>query len=457
MRCAECTLQEAVRRSGSSMARRDLYPKLTNRYPALTLADTPNPYSGASRSGRLARLESPMPLTRKHLLSLVVLAAVVAAGWLGYRQLYATTPGAGLLTAEVRPASIEQTVVATGTLEAFNQVSVGAQVSGQIEVLHVDFGDQVKAGDPIAEIDSLPQQNALANAKASLANVKAQRAAQQALLKQAQLAFERQQKMLAQNASARGDYEAAEAELASTRAQIAALDAQIEQAQIQVSTAELDLGYTRITAPIDGTVVGVVVKQGQTVNSSQSAPTLVKIAQLDRMTVKAEISEADVVKVEPGMQARFTILGEPDRPYRATLRMVEPAPASINTSDSTSSSSTTSTDSAIYYLGALDVPNEDGKLRISMTAQVSIVLDSARDVPSIPSSALGRASRDGLYTVHVLKADGGVEPRRIRIGLEDSINVQVLEGLELGEQVVLGDAAAGSSTVMRGRGPGMRL
>ncbi|WP_313289900.1 efflux RND transporter periplasmic adaptor subunit [Stutzerimonas nitrititolerans] len=239
--------------------------------------------------------------------------------------------------------------------------------------------------------------------------------------------------------------------------QIAALDAQIEQAQIQVSTAELDLGYTRITAPIDGTVVGVVVKQGQTVNSSQSAPTLVKIAQLDRMTVKAEISEADVVKVEPGMQARFTILGEPDRPYRATLRMVEPAPASINTSDSTSSSSTTSTDSAIYYLGALDVPNEDGKLRISMTAQVSIVLDSARDVPSIPSSALGRASRDGLYTVHVLKADGGVEPRRIRIGLEDSINVQVLEGLELGEQVVLGDAAAGSSTVMRGRGPGMRL
>ncbi len=457
MRCAERTLQEAVRRSGSSMARRDLYPKLTNRYPALTLADTPNPYSGASRSGRLARLESPMPLTRKHLLSFVVLAVVVAAGWLGYRQLYATAPGAGLLTAEVRPANIEQTVVATGTLEAFNQVSVGAQVSGQIEVLHVDFGDQVKAGDPIAEIDSLPQQNALANAKASLANVKAQRAAQQALLKQAQLAFERQRKMLAQNASARGDYEAAEAELASTRAQIAALDAQIEQAQIQVSTAELDLGYTRITAPIDGTVVGVVVKQGQTVNSSQSAPTLVKIAQLDRMTVKAEISEADVVKVEPGMQARFTILGEPDRPYRATLRMVEPAPDSINTSDSTSSSSTTSTDSAIYYLGALDVPNEDGKLRISMTAQVSIVLDSARDVPSIPSSALGRAGRDGLYTVQVLKADGGVEPRRIRIGLEDSINVQVLEGLELGEQVVLGDAAAGSSTVMRGRGPGMRF
>lgn len=398
-----------------------------------------------------------MPFTRKHFLSFVVLVAVVAAGWLAYRQLYAAAPGSGLLTAEVRPANIEQTVVATGTLEAFNQVSVGAQVSGQVEALHVDFGDEVKQGDLIAEIDSLPQQNALANAKASLANVRAQRAVQQAQLKRAQLTFERQQKMLAQNASARGDYEAAEAELASTRAQIAALDAQIEQAQIQVSTAELDLGYTRITAPMDGTVVGVVVKQGQTVNSSQSAPTLVKIAQLDRMTVKAEISEADVVKVAPGMRARFTILGEPDRPYQATLRMVEPAPASINDNDGGASSSTSSTDAAIYYLGALDVPNEDGRLRIAMTAQVSIVLDSVRDVPSIPSSALGRAGRDGLYTVQVLKANGSVEPRRIRIGLEDSLNIQVLEGLEPGEKVVLGDASAGSSTVMRGRGPGMRL
>ncbi|WP_454254798.1 efflux RND transporter periplasmic adaptor subunit [Pseudomonas sp. Marseille-Q8238] len=364
----------------------------------------------------------------------------------------------GLLTAEVRKADIEQTVIATGTLEAFKQVSVGAQVSGQITRLHVDFGDQVKQGDPIAEIDSLTRQNDLANAKASLANVRAQRAVQAATLKKVQLAFARQKAMLAQNASSREDYENAEADLATAKAQVAALDAQIQQAQIQVSTAEVDLGYTRITAPIDGTVVGVVVKEGQTVNSAQSAPTIVKVAQLDQMTVRAEISEADVVNLKPGLPVYFTILGEPGKRYNATLRMIEPAPDSINTSDSGTSSSSTSssTDTAVYYIGVFDVPNPDGKLRIAMTTEVNIVLDSAKGVPSLPVSALGTANRDGSYTVRVLKG-GKVEPRDIRTGLENSINAQVLDGLQVGDKVVLGDAAAGSSTTVRMRGGPMRL
>lgn len=361
----------------------------------------------------------------------------------------------GLLTAEVRTADIEQTVIATGTLEAYKQVSVGAQVSGQITKLHVDFGDQVKQGEPIAEIDSMTQQNDLANAKASLTNVKAQRAVQAATLKKAQLAFARQQSMLAQNASSREDYESAEADLNTAKAQVAALDAQIQQAQIQVSTAEVDLGYTQITAPIDGTVVGVVVKEGQTVNSAQSAPTIVKVAQLDQMTVKAEISEADVVHVKAGLPVYFTILGEPGKRYSASLRMVEPAPNSINDTDSSSSasSSSTSTDTAIYYIGVFDVPNPDGKLRISMTAEVNIVLDSFKNAPSLPVSALGSANRDGSYRVDVLGRGGKVETRQIRIGLEDSINAQVLDGLQVGDQVVLGDAAAGSTTTMRMRGP----
>lgn len=388
-------------------------------------------------------------------------AALLLGGYAFKAWLLPGQDTSGLLTAEVRSADIQQTVIATGTLEAFNQVSVGAQVSGQITKLHVDFGDLVKQGDPIAEIDSLTQQNDLANAKASLANVKAQRAVQAANLKKAQLAFTRQKTMLAQNASSREDYETAEADLNTAKAQVAALDAQIQQAQIQVSTAEVDLGYTQITAPIDGTVVGVVVKEGQTVNSAQSAPTLVKLAQLDQMTVRAEISEADVVKVKPGQQVYFTILGEPDKRYHATLRMVEPAPDSINDSDSSSSSSssTTSTDTAVYYMGVFDVPNPDGKLRISMTTEVSIVLDSVKDAPSIPVSALGTTTRDGHYVVQVLGAGGEIEPRRIRIGLEDSINAQVVEGLQTGEKIVLGDAAAGSTTMMRGPrgGPGMRL
>ncbi|TBU95428.1 efflux RND transporter periplasmic adaptor subunit [Phytopseudomonas dryadis] len=387
---------------------------------------------------------------------LIPAVVVLALGAYALKALFFTPADqSGLLTAEVQNADIEQSVVATGTLEAFKQVSVGAQVSGQIKTLNVDFGDQVKKGDLIAEIDSMTQQNNLANAKAALANVKAQLAAQQASLKQAQLAFKRQQSMFAQNASSRENFEVAEAELNSAKAQVAALEAQIQQAQIQVSTAEVDLGYTQITAPIDGTVVGVVVKEGQTVNSAQSAPTIVKLAQLEQMTVKAEISEADVVKVAPGMPVYFTILGEPDKRYNASLRMIEPAPDSINDSDSSSSSSSsTSTDTAVYYIGAFDTPNEDGKLRIAMTAQVNIVLAQARQVPSIPLSALGTVSRDGRYRVQVLGADGKVESRAIRTGVEDSVKAEVLEGLQVGERIVLGDAAAGSSTQMR-RGPRM--
>lgn len=378
------------------------------------------------------------------------LAVLVLVGYAGKIWLLPASSTQGLLTAEVRSADIEQTVIATGELEAYKQVSVGAQVSGQITKLYVEFGDQVKQGDPIADIDSLTQQNDLANAKAALANVKAQRAVQVTALKKAQLAFRRQKAMLAQNASSHEDYEVAEAELNTAKAQIDALDAQIEQAQIEVATAQVNLGYTKITAPIDGTVVGVVVKEGQTVNSVQSAPTIIKLAQLDQMTVKAEISEADVVNLKPGLPVYFTTLGEPDKRYEAKLRMIQPAPDSINEDDSLSTSSTT--DTAIYYIGVFDVPNPDGKLRISMTAEVNIILGRVQDAASIPLAALSSANSDGSYTVTVLKGNE-VEPRRIRIGLEDSSKAQVVQGLTFGDKVVLGDAAAGSTTKMR-MGPG---
>ncbi len=358
------------------------------------------------------------------------------------------------LTATVTTKDIERVVLADGTLQAFKQVSVGAQVSGQIKSLKVDFGDKVKAGDLIAEIDSKTQENNLKDAEAQLANVKAERAAKEASLKQAELAFARLKKMLASSAASREDYETAEATLAVTKAEIAALEAQIEQADIQVSTAKLNLGYTRIESPIDGTVVAVVVEEGQTVNSAQSTPTIVKIAKLDTMTVKAEISEADIVNVTADMPVYFTILGDPDRRYEAKLRMIEPAPTSINsesttTSSTSSTSSSSSTSTAIYYNGIFDVPNTDGRLRIDMTAQVSVVLGSAKGVPTIPTTALGTREADGTYTVHVVDDAGNVTARKIRTGIEDETDVEVKEGLTAGEKVVLGDAAAGTSMQMR--------
>src|SRR5690606_16431801 len=152
-----------------------------------------------------------------------------------------------------------------------------------------------------------------------------------------------------------------------------------------------DLGYTQIVAPMDGTIVAIVTEEGQTVNANQSAPTIVKLAKLDYMTIKAEISEADVMKVEKGQTVYFTTLGNSDKKHYAKLRQVEPAPNSINTE--TNNSSTSSSSTAVYYNALFDVPNEDGKLRIDMTAQVYIVLNEAKNALTVPAAALQGSNR----------------------------------------------------------------
>ncbi|MCZ2497439.1 efflux RND transporter periplasmic adaptor subunit [Xylophilus sp. Kf1] len=381
---------------------------------------------------------------RKRPLRLVfILLLLVAAGVLAWRHFHPAKVPPQYVTAPVVRGDLEDAVLATGTLQAFRQVSVGAQVSGQVKTLAVKLGDRVKKGDLIAEIDSLTQQNALRNAEAALRNVQAQLAAQQATLAQAGLNFKRQQQLLAGEAGSRLDFESAQAGFDTAKANAAALQAQITQAGVTADTARVNLGYTRIVAPIDGMVVAVVTQQGQTVNANQTTPTIVKLAQLDTMTIKSQISEADVVKVQAGQKVYFTILGEPDRRYDATLRTVEPAPDSILTdTTASSSSSSTTTTTAVYYNGLFDVANPEGKLRISMTAQVSIVRGEARAALTIPASALGRRDRDGGYTVRVVGADGEAVSRRIKVGINNNVSVEVTEGLAEGDRVVLGDASA---------------
>ncbi|KAF7600903.1 MAG: efflux transporter periplasmic adaptor subunit [Candidatus Dactylopiibacterium carminicum] len=355
-------------------------------------------------------------------------------------------PPPQMLTTPVTRADLEDAVLATGSVEAYKLVSVGAQVSGQVKSLKVQLGDQVKAGQLIAEIDSLSQQNSLRDAEAALKSTQAQLLVKKATLKQAELAYERAGDLLAQDAGSRESFETAEATLDATRAEIVALEAQIDQGRISVDTARLNLGYTRIVAPMDGTVVAVVTEEGQTVNANQSTPTIIKLARMDMVTIKAEISEADVTRAAPGQRVYFTILGEPDHRYETTLRAIEPAPESISTDSSTTTTTTTSTTStAIYYNGLLDVPNPDGKLRISMTTQVRIVLADAKNALSIPATALGERGPQGNYLVQVLGSEGRPEPRRVRIGLNNAVTAQVLEGLAEGERVVLGEAAQGSS------------
>ncbi|WP_099061649.1 efflux RND transporter periplasmic adaptor subunit [Serratia sp. BW106] len=344
------------------------------------------------------------------------------------------------VTVPARLGDIENAVLATGKLDAIERVNVGAQVSGQVKSLKVKLGDRVTKGQPIADIDDLPQRNDLRNAEAALNVAKADLQAKQALLKQAESRFKRQKRMLSDEAGSREDFEAAEATLAATRAELIALNARIVQAQIEVDKKKVDLSYTRILAPMDGIVIAVITQQGQTVNANQSAPTIVKLAQLDVMTIKAQISEADITRVSQGQKAYFTIFSEPDKRYDATLRTVELAPESVMKDDSISGGSSSSgsgtSNASVYYNALLDVPNPDNRLRIAMTAQVSLLLGEAKNALLVPIQAVHKTA-DKKQQVQVLTADNRLEMREVKTGITNNVDIQILSGLKVGENVVL--------------------
>ncbi|MGN7971673.1 efflux RND transporter periplasmic adaptor subunit [Serratia sp. 22264] len=379
--------------------------------------------------------------------------AFIAAGTLLAVLLIALTsylqrpPRANHVTAPVRVGDIENAVLATGKMDAVERVNVGAQVSGQVKSLKVKLGDRVAQGQPIADIDDLPQRNDLRNAEAALNVAKADLQAKQALLKQAESRFKRQKRMLNDEASSLEDFEAAEATLTTTRAELIALNARIVQAQIEVDKKKVDLSYTRILAPMNGIVIAVITQQGQTVNANQSAPTIVKLARLDLMTIKAQISEADITRVSQGQKAYFTIFSDPEKRYDATLRTVELAPESVMKDDSLSGSSSASgsgtSNASVYYNALLDVPNPDNRLRIAMTAQVSLLLDEAKNTLLVPIQAV-RKTEDKKQQVQVLTANDRLEMREVKTGITNNVDIQILSGLKAGETVVLMQESANS-------------
>ncbi|MFM9799177.1 macrolide transporter subunit MacA [Aeromonas dhakensis] len=368
------------------------------------------------------------PKQRK--IALLALVPLLAIGWLAWPS-KAPEP---VLTAEVTRQDVEQTVLASGVLQAIEQVDVGAQVSGQVTYLAVEAGQKVKQGDLLAEIDPLIAQNNLKTAEADLASRRAQLKIKQAQLKQNELSWRRQQQMFRQEASSRADLESAEAQLAVTRAELQGALAEVDNAQIKVERAKTELGYNRIQAPMDGTVVSIVTRQGQTLAASQTVPTLLKLANLETMTVKAQISEADVTRVKAGMPVYFTLMGDPDTRYHGTLRTVELAPTNINEQ---ATSTTATNNAAVYYYALFDVPNPDHTLRVAMTTQVTIVLGERKQVLTIPQTALGKKLGENEYEVTLLKEDDQKETRRIKTGMKDDIKVEVVSGLSEQEKVTL--------------------
>ncbi|MDO5673683.1 MAG: efflux RND transporter periplasmic adaptor subunit [bacterium] len=365
--------------------------------------------------------------------------AVVLAGWWWLQQ---SAPKASpWLSVPVTRQNIADTVQATGTIRAAKLVNVGTQATGQVQALHVRVGDRVQAGELIAEIDATTQNNTLRDEIASQQSIMAQQKARQAALDYARQNLKRQQSMYAKDAGSLAELQAAQNALAAAEAELRINATQLQQAAIKIETARANLGYTRIVAPMAGTVVALITEEGQTVNSAMSTPTIVKLAQLDTVLIEAQISEADVTRLKPGMPAYFTLLGDPHTRYPTELHSVDLIPADQVRESSSAGPAPTSQGGAIYYNGRLHADNTAGTLRVAMTAQVVITVAGLNNVLVVPAAALGTRAADGRYAVRVLEEGRKGEElihKKVRIGLNNRVYAQVLEGLQEGEQVVVG-------------------
>jgi membrane fusion protein, macrolide-specific efflux system len=366
----------------------------------------------------------------------VVLIAIVlglaGAGIAAWRA--RTSEGqAWWLTAPVERGAVEVVVSALGTLKARDFVDVGAQVSGQLERLRVAEGDEVAAGDLLAELDATVLRARVEADEARVASLDAQIAERAAQLVQARAQLARERGLHPIGATSTQALETAQAQHAALAAQRAALAAQRDEAQSTLDADRANLGYARIVAPMAGTVTTVTARQGQTLNANQVTPVILQIADLSTMTVWTQVSEADVGLLVPGMPVHFTTLGGGERRWQSTLREILPAPEILN--------------DVVLYRALVDVPNPDRALRLEMTAQVRFEVAAAQDVLRIPAAALPPA---GPPRVRVL-ADEKVQERAIEVGLRSRQWVEVRSGLAAGEQVVVGRAPDAQAAAPRRR------
>jgi macrolide-specific efflux system membrane fusion protein len=365
---------------------------------------------------------------------LIFVAAFAGGAFWAYRHFYAAGNNtADVTTAAVSRGDIDVLVSATGVLEPSNFVDVGAQVSGLLDVIHVRVGEQIGKDQLLAEIDPTIYLARVDANRAQLKNQQAQLADRKAQLTLADIQFQRQTNLFAEDATTRENLQIAEASLASAEAQLAMLQAQLEQTASTLRAEEANLDYARIYSTMAGTVVSITARQGQTLNTSQQAPVLMRIADLSNMKVRAQVSEADVGRLAPGDKVYFTTLGEPGEQIYGQLDYIEPTPEVLN--------------NVVLYNAFFSVPNEAGRLLPSMTAQVFFVVEQARDILRVPAATVVGGQ------VWLQQDSGELVQRKIEVGISNRIYTEVRDGLTDGDRVVTGGAPSSqaASSGMGGR------
>ena len=386
----------------------------------------------------------------------ILLGLAVAAGAAYYFFSSNNKQETTYLTESVTRGDVEKTVVASGSVESVNEVDVGAQASGKITKLYVKLGQEIKKGEMIADIDSTTQINTLNTKKAALVSYQAQLKAKKTAYDVALSSYNRLSKLYTQKATSLDSLNIAKSTLDNAKAEMEAIEANSKQDEIAVNTAETNVGYTKITAPMDGTVISVPVSEGQTVNANQTTPTIVTIADLSKMKIKPEISEGDITKVKAGQEVSFTILSDSQTVYHSVIDSVDPANTTTSDSSSTSSSvssGSSSTTSAIYYYANVLIDNPDRTLRIGMTTENNIKIANAKDVLLVSNMAIQK--RDGKSFVNVLNDKNQPEQREVETGVQNDFHTEIKSGLNEGEKVIVSQVANGEKVGSMPRGPRM--
>jgi HlyD family secretion protein len=378
----------------------------------------------------------PKPRSRKYWLiagslSLLAVAAVAATWWaLDERGTVR------YVTAPIAKGAVTRSVTATGTVNPELTIIVGTYVSGVIQELLCDYNTQVKKGQVCAKIDPRPYQSVVDENRANLGVAKAQLEKDQANLTYAKLALGRQATLLPTHAVSQDAYDSAKSNYDQALAQITFDEATIQQRQASLDAAQVNLDYTNIVSPVDGTVVSRNVTMGQTVAASFQTPTLFLIAtDLTRMEVDANVSESDIGGIKLGNKATFTVDAYAKRTFEGTVSQVRQSPQTVQ--------------NVVTYDIVISVDNTDLTLMPGMTAASRIVIDQRNDVIRVPNQALryvpkglAGAIKSDQAQIWILR-DGQPASVPVVAGLDDDNFTEIVSGdVKPGDLVITAEQLA---------------